>query len=320
MDLSSERSPDEATIMQRQLYRAGQTMPASKVPAPTPASVPTRNAGTKGGTAASDKLSRGKRLLLMLLLLGVGYYLLYGNSTQRKRVLLVLGGAMWLLMLGSISYCLFLPDLREIARERRAILDDPNLTWEQKREKIREIDAKLTPDQGRQVVQIDKKSFDHARNVEMHEFLKMSPQEQAAYLKKRNEERKQLQQRGGFGGGPAPRGGGRPVSGGSVTFGSGGGPGGAVRMVSGGAVKGGGGGPGGKTFVFFGSGGGPVGGKPVDPRQIQKTMLDNSSPETRAGMSYQRGLSQSLGLGPGPMKVPPPIPPNTAPAGIEPRK
>jgi hypothetical protein len=32
-------------------------------------------------------------------------------------------------------------------------------------------------------------------------------------------------------------------------------------------------------------------------------MLDNSSPETRAGMSYQRGLSQSLGLGPAPMRV-----------------
>jgi hypothetical protein len=239
----------------------------------------------------------------MLLLLGVGYYLLYGSSSLRKRVLIGLGGAAWLLMLGGISYCLFLPDLREIARERRAILEDPNLTWEQKREKIREIDAKLTPDQGRQVVQIDKKPFDHKRNAEMHKFLKMSPEEQLAYLKQRNEERKQLPQRGGFGGGPG--------SGGPVTFG----PGGGVRMARGGSS-----GPGGKGFFFFGPGGGPAGGGPVNPNQIQKTMLDNSSPETRAGMSYQRGLSQSLGLGPAPMRAPPPIPPNTAPAGVKPRK
>jgi len=273
--------------------------------------------------AASDKLSRGKRLLLMLLLLGVGYYVLYGSSTQRKRVLLGLGGAAWLLMLGGISYCLFLPDLREIAGERRAILDDPNLTWEQKREKVREIDAKLTPDQGRKVVQIDKRSFDHERNAEMHKFLKMSPEEQVAYLKKRNEERKQLQQRGGFGGGPG--------SGGPVTFrpgssgagrGSGGGAGGGgpVMFRGGGTVKSGSSGPGGKAFVFFGPGGGPAGDGSVDPRQIQKTMLDSSSPETRAGMSYQRGLSQSLGLGPGPIRAPPPIPPNTARAAVESRE
>jgi hypothetical protein len=44
-------------------------------------------------------------------------------------------------------------------------------------------------------------------------------------------------------------------------------------------------------------------------------MLDNSSPETRAGMSYQRGLSQSLGLGPAPIKIPASVPPNTAPPG-----
>ena len=112
MDLSSERSQDEATIMQRQLYRAGQTPPAPKAlipastlfkPPPESADVPTQNAGKKGGTAANYKSSRGKRLLLMLLLLGVGYYLLYGSTTRRKRILLGLGGAAWLLMLGGIS-------------------------------------------------------------------------------------------------------------------------------------------------------------------------------------------------------------------------
>ena len=73
-------------------------------------------------------------------------------------------------------------------------LDDPNLTWEQKREKIREMDSRLTPSQVRQGVQIEFKQQARERNAEMHQFLQMSPEEQAAYLKKRDEEWKQRRQ------------------------------------------------------------------------------------------------------------------------------
>jgi hypothetical protein len=190
-----------------------------------------------------------------------------------------------LLLLGGISYYLCLPDLEEIARNRRAILDDPNLTWEQKREKIREIDSKLTPAQGRQVFQSDFKKMHHQRNAEMQKFLKMSPEEQRAYVKKQDEERKRS--------GPVIIGGGATIKGGE---------GNGVRITSGGGgpdmAKGGGGAVkvgGGRGYIFFGPGGGPVGpgGGPPNPDQMQKTMLDNFSPETRAGMSYQRGLSRS---------------------------
>jgi hypothetical protein len=207
----------------------------------------------------------------MLLLLGVGHYLLYGSPTQRKRVLIGLGVAALLLILGGISYYLCLPDLEEMARNRRAIREDPNLTWEQKREKIREMDSRLTPRQSRQVFQIEFKQQARERNAEMHKFLQMSPEEQAAYLKKRDEEWKQRRQQGGLPGGDGAQGGG----------------GGGVRMVNGGGgglvIVGGGAGKGGS---------GPGGGQRVDPAQLQKTMLDNLSPEARAGMSYQRGLSR----------------------------
>jgi hypothetical protein len=253
MALSPERSPDEATIMQRQVYRAGQTQPVD---------VPRPSVGTRRGVS---KATTSK------------------HTSRRKRTLLALGVLGLLLLLGSICYYLCLPDLEEIARDRRAILDDPNLTWEQKREKVREIDSKLTPAQARQVFQNDFKKFHHQRNADMQKFLKMSRGEQVAYVKKQEEERK----RGGPGG-PVLVGGGAAIKGGD---------GGGARMVSGGgpdtarggrAVRVGGGGG---RYVFFGPGGGPGSG-PLNPGQIQKTMLDNLSPETRAGMSYQRGLSR----------------------------
>jgi hypothetical protein len=167
-----------------------------------------------------------------------------------------------LLMLGGISYRLCLPDLNEVSRNLRAIREDPNLTPEQKFEKSREIFSKLTPSQARQVFQNDSKKWHHEKNAEMQKFLKMSPEEQREYVKKQEEERKQHRPQGGFaiGGGPQA------------------GSGGAV------AVKGGG--PGG-GFIFYGPG---PGGGPPNPSQIQKNMLDNQSPETRAGMAYQRGL------------------------------
>jgi hypothetical protein len=221
-------------------------------------------------------------------------------NEKRKRVLLGLGMAAWLLMLGSISYYLFLPDLEELSHNLRAIREDPNLTPEEKFEKSREIFSKLTPAQGRQVFQNDFKKWHHERNAEMQKFLKMSPEEQAAYVKKQDEERK----RSGpiiFGGGVAVKGGaarmvsgggGGPVMtrGGSTDKGSGGGGGVAVKSGGGFAAAA----PaGGKGFVqFFGPKPDGPGGGPINPGQIQKTMLDNLSPETRAGMSYQRGLSR----------------------------
>jgi len=186
------------------------------------------------------------------------------SSERRKKILIALSVMVWLLMLGGISYCLCLPDLEEVSRQLKAIREDPNLTLEQKFEKSREIYSKLTAGQRRQVFQKDFKKWHYERNVEMQKFLKMSPEEQAAYLKKREEERKQLGPQGGFAIGAGPRGGG------------------GVKVGSGGAGGGG--------FIFFGPGGGP-GGKPSNPSQLQKNMLDDFSPETRAGMSYQKGLS-----------------------------
>ena len=79
-----------------------------------------------------------------------------------------------------------------------------------------------------------------------------------------------------------------------VKLGDGGGGGMTIRGGSGGdagitmgrgVMKGPGGGP----YIFLGPARGPVG-EPPNPSQMQKTMLDNTSPETRAGMYYQRGL------------------------------
>jgi hypothetical protein len=201
------------------------------------------------------------------------------SSNRRKKALIALGAAAWLLMLGGISYYLCLPDLDEMSRGLRAIREDPNLTPEEKIAKSREIYAKLTRAEGRQVFQDDFKKWHHERNAEMQKFLKMSAEEQAAHVKKQDEERKRRGPIRFFIGG-----------GGAVQDDKGGG----VRLANGGSgpvVAGGGAGKiGGAGAQFIGPGGGP-GKKTIDPKQIQKTMLDNFSPETRAGMSYQRGLS-----------------------------
>lgn len=139
-----------------------------------------------------------------------------------------------------------MPNLDEVSRQLRAIREDPNLTIEEKFEKSHEIFAKLTAGQGRQVFQNDIKKIHYEQNAEMQKFLKMSPEEQAAYLKKQVEERKQLGQKGG----------------GAIFLGP---PGGA------------------NTNKLAG---------PANPNQMQRTMLDNFSPETRAGQSYQKGLSK----------------------------
>lgn len=202
------------------------------------------------------------------------------SSSRWKKALIALGAAAWLLMLGSISYYLCLPDLDETSRSLRAIREDPSLTPEEKFEKSREIYAKLTPAEGRQVFQDDFRKWHHERNAAMQKFLKMSAEEQAAYVKKQDEERKR---RGPVRFSFAEGGAVKDDKGGGVRLSNGGGP----NMAGGRAGKVGGGG----SVQFVGPGGGP-GKAPIDPKQIQKTMLDNFSPETRAGMSYQRGLSR----------------------------
>jgi hypothetical protein len=194
------------------------------------------------------------------------------SSNRRKKLLRALAVIAWLLLLGFISYCLFLPDLEEVSRQLRAIREDPNLTLQQRFEQSREIYSKLTPGQGRQVFQNDLKKMHYERNAEMQKFLKMSPEEQVAYLKKQAEERKQFEKKGGF-----------------VVKVPGDGGGGVA------AVKSVGGGPGGGAIFFGPPGGGNVNvrsGGPPNPSQMQKSMLDNLSPETRAGQSYQKGLSR----------------------------
>jgi uncharacterized membrane protein YgcG len=285
-----KQSDDQDRIMSRQLYRAGQNQPASKTAvqaslspsskAPA-AGVPTRSVGTKKEAASKDKQSNGQRLLLMILLLGFGYYLLYGTPPQRKRTFISLGVIVWLLALGSFSYCLNLPDLAALNKERMAIFQDRSLTPEQRREKfeqLREKEKNLTPTQRRQMGELMRKEFDRKRNADMVDFLKMSPEQQVAFLKKRAEEwekrRKEWEQRrqqfakagGNRNGGPG---------------GNRGGPGGRGGGTGG---PGGGGPPPG-----FGGGGGS--------NAADAARLDRASPESRAGSVYQRALMAQMGLG-----------------------
>jgi hypothetical protein len=208
------------------------------------------------------------------------------KKRKRKRILVALIVAAWLFLLGFISYCVCLPNLKEASASLKAIREDPNLTPEQKVEKMREIYAKLTPSQGRQVFQNDKKKWHHEQNREMQAFLKMSPEEQVAYVKKMEEERKKLGPKGAFFIGGAIKGGPGGAGDGGKVGPSGPGSGMVSRAV---------GGPGGKGAIFFGpaGAGGPGGGPPKpNPNQMQKSMLDDISPETRAGQSYQKGLSK----------------------------
>jgi hypothetical protein len=199
------------------------------------------------------------------------------KKKRRKKILVALMVMAWLLLLGFISYCVCLPDLEEVSASLKAIREDPNLTPEQKFEKTREIFAKLTPAQGRQVFQNDKKQFHYERNREMQKFLKMSPEEQVAYVKKMEEERKKFGPKGAFRIGAGTKAGPGKPDGGAK-----GGPGGGMTV----GVAGGG-----RFFIGPPGGGGPGGGRP-NPSQMQKSMLDDFSPETRAGQFYQKGLSK----------------------------
>jgi uncharacterized membrane protein YgcG len=267
MDLSSQRTPDEDRIFQRQLYRVGQSQ---AVKTPTLAGASSRNTATKGKPSNSGQPSTGQRILLMLLLLGVGYYLLCGSPAQRRKAWIGLGVAGWLLLLGSISYCLCLPDLAELNRQRRAVFEDKNLTWEQKIEKVREIESKLTPAERRQMRELSFKEMTRKRNADMYNFLQMSREEQIAQVKKeaaqwaewakRREQMRKARDKGG------PRG-----------------------NNNGGANGGKGNNGGGRGGGGWGGGGGPGGGPGA--------FLDRSSPEARAGGLYKMGLMQQMGLG-----------------------
>jgi uncharacterized membrane protein YgcG len=270
MDLSSNRSQDEDRIMQRQLYRAGQNNPpAEKTPAPTsgPFKSPPAPAKAKSSPQSSKDKSSARPSIL--------------TPSQRKKALIALCVAIWLLMLGSISYCVFLPDLEEMNHERMALFQDKSLTPEQRREKfeqLREKEKNLTPGQRKQMREIGFKEMMRKRNRDMYDFLKMSPEQQVAYVKKQAAERekwrKEWEQRRkewqAKGGGPKGGNRGNGKGGGTNNGGKGGGPGG-----------GGGGPPGG-----FGGGG-------------SAASLDRSSPESRAGGAYQRALMGQLGLGGG---------------------
>jgi hypothetical protein len=302
MDFSSEQSADEARIMERQLYRPGQTPATPKTPAPTSTRSPVKKpslSGTKSSSGATDpaKAAARKRLLLILVMGGFGYYLFFGTPPQRKRVLVGLGVAAWLLLLGGISYSLFLPDIKETAKNLAAIREDPNLTPEQKREKSREVFSNLTEGQRQQLFENFRKERDRKGNADIRKFLKMSPQEQVAYVKKQDEERRQRWaqwrgtrgggQRGGGAGGPGGGGAGGP--GGAGAGGTNGGGRGTAAGGAGGASRGQGGpggtpggGPGGGGPGGFGGGGpGGVGGR---------GRMDFVSPEARAGFQYMRSL------------------------------
>jgi uncharacterized membrane protein YgcG len=272
MDLSSNRSQDEDRIMQRQLYRAGQNQPAAKAAASAPARSTATKAPAKGGAKPNGKSAGGgERILLMILLLGVGYYLLYGNPDQRKKAYIGLGVAGWLLLLGGISYWLCLPNLEAIQRERKAIFEDKSLTREEKFEKLRELESSLSSSQRRDLRKLDRKAFIRKNNSDIYTFLQKTPEEQVAQLKKEAAEREKRMQEW------AKQRGNRPPwnrnndskNNGNNNNNRGGGP------------------PGGG----FGGGGG--GNRDV-------SMLESgSSPEARAGNLYKRALSQQLGLNSG---------------------
>jgi hypothetical protein len=337
MDLSSERSADEDRIMDRPLYRAGQTPPAAKTsPAPARTAVkptlpPPKNpylSGPKPSSGPKNEPSRAKRILLWLVLLGVGYYLLYGTPTQKKRALQGLGIAAWMLLLGGISYCICLPDLAEIAKEQRAVWEDPNLTFEQKREKTREITANLSRDQMRKVREIGGKERSREGNKQLHDsgFFKMSLKDQIEYAKKDADERRQRWQRrrprdggprggggpgdggvaagGGGGGGRGGAGGGGVAGGGrggvGGAGGAGGGRGGAGGAGGGAGMARGGGGPGGGPGGFGGFGG-PGGGR--GGGNFGKTRLDMTDPESRAARSFMRSVAGPGGFGGGPPPI-----------------
>lgn len=277
MDISSNRSSDEDRVMQRQLYRPGQT-PAAPPKGATPArSTATKATSTGAPGRGAAKTGGGKNILPMILLFGVGYYVLYGNPNQRKKALIGLAVAGWLLLLGGISYCICLPNLEDMRTQRRAIFEDDKLSFEEKRDKIREMESKLTPSQRRKMRDLDRREWTRKGNVRTVDFLKLSQAEQDAQLTKEAEERaKRWEKMRKAWGNKGPRGN-RGGNNGNKGTASNGNKGGGGRQGGGGWGGGGGGGA---------------------ERDI--SMLNSgSSPESRAGGEYKRGRAQQLGLNKG---------------------
>jgi len=259
MDLSSNLSQDQDRIMQRQLYRAGQNQPAQT--SASSASKPSSTAAAKPKPKSGS--SSGQPFL---------------TPARRRKVYIGLGVAGWLLLLGSISYCLSLPDLQGMNRERMAIWQDKNLTPEEKMakmEQLREKEKNLTPAQRKQMREMGFKEMTRKRNKDTFDFLNLSPEEQVAQLKKEAEEwAKRREEMRKFW---ANKGGQNGNRGNGQNGGNRGGPGG-------------GGPPGG-----WGGGGGADRDRPEGLGR----MLDSRSPEARAGGLHKAAMMEQLGLFPG---------------------
>ncbi len=258
MELSSNRSQDEDRIMQRQLYRPGQNQPA-----PTPASAASKPSASAAAKPKPKSRSSSRQPLL--------------TPERRRKALIGLGVAGWLLLLGTVSYCLSLPDLEGLNHERMAIWKDNNLSFEEKRDKMAQLDEKvknLTPTQRKQMREMGFKEMTRKRNHDMYDFLKMSPEEQVAQLKKEAEEwAKRREEMRKFWANK----GGQKGNRGNGQNGNRGGPGG-------------GGPPGG-----WGGGGNANADRPEGLGR----QLDSRSPESRAGGLHKAAMMQQLGLFPG---------------------
>lgn len=263
MDLSSNRSQDEDRIMQRQLYRAGQNQSAQ-----TPASGASKPASSSAAKAkhssgsSSSKWSADKSIL---------------TPSQRRKLLIGLGVSVWLLLLGTISYFLSLPNLDALNQERMALFQDNSLTPEERREKLdqlREKEKNLTPAERKQMWEMSRKERTRKMNRDTFDFLKLSPEAQVAQLKKEDEQRRkffeEMRKMRGNKGGKGNRGNG---------------PGGNAK-----------GGPGGGGPPGGGWGGGGSGADMDRPAALGQK-LDSRSPEARAGAAFKGAMMQQMGLG-----------------------
>lgn len=188
MDLSSEPSRDEDRIMERQLYRAGQTPAAPKPSAARP--------GSSSSLPQSKSLSVKKDEAIPLI--------------QRRLVRTALCAA-WLLFLTGASYCVFLPDpVDEAGKQLKELWGDRNLTREQRKEKAEQILGNLSDRQRYNLLspaEMRVKAHDeHAA------FFKLSRSEQEAQLKQEildfQKQMEEARANGGRWPGGGPKGGG----------------------------------------------------------------------------------------------------------------
>ncbi|HEY7427606.1 MAG TPA: hypothetical protein VH682_25470 [Gemmataceae bacterium] len=215
---------------------------------------------------------------------------------SRKYLLAVLA----LLLLGTVSYCIFLPDPIDAAKqELQALRNDPNMDGKERWEKTREIFSNLTDKQKADMTKERREAF----NKNLREFTKKPKEEQYAAIKKQIQdgekrraewEARRAANGGGGGGRGGAGGGGRGGAGGGGAGGAGRGGAGAGGGGAGGAgaAAGGRGGAGGPGAGGPGGPGGPGGGRGNDRANHtrQKNGLDMSSPEDRANMHLYRGM------------------------------